>query len=97
MIDYAAFIVASEEFDTAPPALVQAMLDEAALELTQATTDWGAMLNTAHRLLTAHKLWSSPFGATMRLDNGGEKEPTSRYWQQFTELQERALFPILVL
>ncbi len=98
-MDLPTFRTRAPEFATAPDGLVQAMLDEAALELTT-VGDWGALYDIAHRLLASHKLWASPFGATMRLDgggSGGDKEPESRYAVQLADLHTKAFLRAMVI
>ncbi len=63
---------------------VQGKLDEAARELSSSA--WGTHYDDAHSLLTADLLWSSPLGATMRLDGGGDGKK-SRYLEKFERLR----------
>jgi hypothetical protein len=95
MLTIEEFLVRAPEFESAAEELVQGMLDEAAAELTQAG-DWGGVLNTAHRLLTADKLWRSPFGATIRLD-GGDSDKPSRYAEELKLLHRKTFPAVLVL
>lgn len=88
------FVRERPEFESAGEALVKAALDEAALELD--ATAWGSTYDTAHSLLTAHKLWSSPFGVSMRLD-GGNDQDASRYSAQLATLQVKRIPRIMVL
>lgn len=83
-MDLATFRITYPEF--APiidDVYVQAKLDEAQRNLS--ATAWSDHFNDAHGMQTAHLLWSSPFGATMRLDSGGELKK-SRYQTLLQEL-----------
>jgi hypothetical protein len=88
------FVYERPEFQGAGAHLVTAAMDEAARELSEA--DWGNVYYTALSLLTAHKLWASPFGSSMRLEGGGE-EKGSRYLTQLGELQVKRIPRIMVL
>ena len=81
------------EFNAVSPTMVQSHLDETALEL--AAADWGNRFDTAHGLLTASRLWSSPFGATMRLDNEGNKRDDP-YLEQYENLVRKTFIGALV-
>lgn len=64
-MDLAAFRVRHPSFDRAGDALVQAVLDAAALELDAEIFDTN--FDEAHGLLTAHKLSCAPEGKNARL------------------------------
>jgi hypothetical protein len=91
----ASFRARYPEFSNASDSLVVSCLNEAEMELV-ANADWGNRFDTAHGLLTADKLWSSPFGATMRLDDAGKVMASSRYAKQLGELHVKTFPKILV-
>jgi hypothetical protein len=88
------FLRANPEFAAAGAQLVVAKLAEAALRINAA--DWGTAYDLAHSLMTAHLLWSSPFGSSMRLD-GGSDAGRSRYLEEFERLRLERLPRMLVL
>jgi hypothetical protein len=90
----AQFMRDRQEFASAGAQLVKSAMDEATRELD--ATAWGNVYDTALSLLTAHKLWSSPFGASMRLDGGSESD-SSRYSMQLATLQVKRIPRIMVL
>ena len=88
------FMMARPEFEGAGHQLVVSAMNEAALELNAAA--WGTVYPTALSLLTAHKLWSSPFGSSMRLDGGSENDE-SRYSAQLAALRVKTIPRVMVL
>lgn len=88
------FMRARQEFVPAGEALVAETLAEAATRLS--SESWGNSYDNALSLMTAHLLWSSPFGAGMRLDGGGEAT-TSRYLQELERLRVERIPRIMVL
>ena len=76
------------EFATAQGSLVQACLDAAESELS--ADDLGTSFNEAHGLLAAHKLASSPYGTSARLEAG--KETT--YQSALAALLGRVIVPV---
>ncbi len=61
------------EFDSAPPALVQAKLDEAALMCPESI--WGDLTDQGVGLHTAQYLYDSPFSRHMaRVDQGNDRQ-----------------------
>lgn len=87
-------MLARPEFSSAGTQLVAAAIAEAAREIDAGA--WGNVYDTALSLLTAHKLWSSPFGASMRLDGAGEDD-SSRYSAQLATLRLARIPRITVL
>lgn len=79
------------EFDETTSELVAATLAEAALEISSET--YGAEWDAAHGLLTAHKLWSSPFGITLRMD-GDPPDGSSKYKKAFDSIKKAATVPL---
>jgi hypothetical protein len=77
----ATFMQERPEFESAGTQLVVATMADAALRVSAA--EFGAKYDDALSLMTAHLLWTSPFGCSMRLDGGGD-DNTSRY---LTELR----------
>ena len=82
------------EFAPAGAALVATALAEATAELS--ADAWGANYDTAVSLRAAHKLWSSPWGAALRLDGGGDQE-TSRFSEQLAALRVARVPRMIVL
>jgi len=93
-MDIDAFRTAHPEFNAASTELVQDKLDAAERRLS--ATAWGTRFDDAHGLLTAHLLWSSPFGASMRLE-GGEQEKSSRYMKLLNELRVEVIDRVMVI
>ncbi len=83
-----------KEFASAGPQLVTSTLAEAATRISAA--EWGTAYDTAHSLMTAHLLWSSPFGSSMRLE-GGSEASKSRYLEEFERLRLERIPRIMVL
>ena len=91
----AEFLRRFKEFEAAGPSLVTSALAEAS-----ARVDAGAFTTATREIAcayyAAHLLWSSPFGASMRLDGAGE-ELTSPYLGEFERLRLERVPRILVL
>lgn len=83
VMSLATFRTTYREFNEQPDPYVQAKLDEA-LRNT-AVTAWGTFADDAQGLKAAHLLWSSPFGSTMRDDEGHELTD-SRYSKLLDDL-----------
>lgn len=66
--------------------VVQARLDEAELEID--ATVWGAMAETGHGYLTAHRLGMTPYGRDARIEKKGG-EVTTTYGELFDALVKR--------
>jgi hypothetical protein len=88
------FLARFPEFRSATPTLLDSVLDEASRRLNSDV--WGERLEVAQGLLAAHLLWSSPFGASMRLDGAGN-EMTSRYMSEFARLRGEVIPSMVVL
>lgn len=71
------------EFFRAPDGLVQAAIDEAALEVDADV--WGDKADTGIGLLAAHKLAVSPFGQAARL---ASEQGESTYGRLYRELRD---------
>lgn len=82
------------EFASVDEQLIEKKLAEAAERIS--ATAFGSSFDTAQGLFAAHLLWSSPFGASMRLEGGGE-EQTSRYWREYSQLRVEKVPSVLVL
>ncbi len=93
-ITVASFLRDRPEFEAAGEALVKATLDQAALRISAGS--WGTGYDSAHGLMTAHLLWTSPFGASMRLDGDGSAG-RSRYLEEFERLRLELIPRIMVL
>lgn len=92
-MDYETFRDAYPEFASSSPGLVEAKLLEAESQISR--TAFGDQYDTAHGYLTAHLLWSSPYGAGMRLEGGGESTE-SRYLRSFNALRLATVPRIIV-
>lgn len=90
---FAAFIIAYPEFAPAGRSIIEAKLAEAAGRVSEEA--FGSNYDTAHGLLTAHLLWISPHGATMRKDGDGN-QIESRYAIEFAELRQEVVPSMLV-
>jgi hypothetical protein len=82
-MNYATFTASYPEFRTASPELVEAKLQEAARRVSASA--FGSRYDDAVALMAADLLWSSPFGATLRLDGSGGP---SEYRRAFVRLRE---------
>jgi hypothetical protein len=91
----AEFLRRFPEFDSAGPSLVVAKLTEASARLS-GDAFVTPSLDLAQGYLAAHLLWSSPFGASMRLDGAGE-ELASPYWGEFERLRLERVPRVIVL
>lgn len=91
----AEFLRRFPEFQSAGVQLVVEKLTEAAARLS-AEAFTAPSLDVAQGYLAAHLLWSSPFGASMRLDGAGE-ELTSPYWAEFERLRMERVPRVMVL
>lgn len=80
MLTVEEFKLKCPEFGAAPTSLVQVTLEETALEIDPEV--WGDKEDTAHKLLTAHRLAISPFGNTAKLVQNG----STTYEKQYTRL-----------
>lgn len=90
---YADFTTAYPEFDTMSAELVEAKLSLARKRVSEET--YGDRHDEAVGLMAAHLLWTSPFGASTRLD-GGDKEASNRYWDEFVRLRREVCPTIIV-
>lgn len=89
-----AFVRARPEFESAGEALVAETLAQAAVRIS--SDSWGTGYDNAHSLMTAHLLWTSPFGASMRLD-GASDAGRSRYLEEFERLRLERIPRMMVL
>lgn len=74
--------------------LASACLAEAAAEID--STVYGARFDEAHGALTAHKLWTSAFGVTLRQDGSGAPGE-SKYLQQYKAVQKAVTVPLTMM
>ena len=93
-ITAAEFMLSRPEFASAGTQLVAEALADAVSKVDPTT--WGNQTDKAVSLLAAHSLWSSPFGASMRLD-GDSEETESRYLAEYARLRLARVPRILVL
>lgn len=91
----AVFFQRFPEFQGASTQLVVAKLAEASARISSGEFP-GTTSDVAVGYLAAHLLWSSPFGASMRLDGAGE-EVSSRYWAEFERLRLERVPRVIVL
>lgn len=91
----AEFLRRFPEFQSAGVQLVVSKLTEAAARLS-GETFLAPSLDVAQGYLAAHLLWTSPFGASMRLDSAGE-ELTSTYWAEYERLRLERVPRVIVL
>lgn len=59
-------------------------------------TIYGSRFDDAHGALTAHALWLSPFGVTLRLDVDPEPPLRSSYWDKFARIRREVTPRFLV-
>lgn len=88
------FLSDRPEFAGAGVELVAKAMRDARVELDAEA--WGTAYDQALSLLTAHKLWSSPFGESMRLD-GSASDGSSRYLTALHRMQMQRIPRIMVL
>jgi len=93
-VELADFRTNYPEFNSASDSLVTAKLADAALRVN--SDAFGTSYDMAHGLMTAHLLWSSPFGASMRRDGGNDDED-SRYRLEFGRLRLEVVPRVVVL
>lgn len=80
---YDAFIVLYPAFTVVDETLVQAQLDEVALGLD--ATVYGARFDAAHGALTAHELFISPAGSSLRGES--DNADSSDYLKKFQKIR----------
>jgi hypothetical protein len=89
------FLKRYPEFDSAANLpLVEQTLAEVLAKLDSAT--FGARLDEAHGALTAHTLWSSAFGISLRLDGSGEGGK-SKYLDHYESIRKAVTVPLTML
>lgn len=75
------------EFADLDDSVVQDALDDALSEID--VNVWGDHADRGQRMLAAHILAMSPFGATAGLRAGNGANQTSIYWSQYEDLRQR--------
>lgn len=80
MLNLAAFRSRFPEFESATDDLINSVLSESTKEIG---TVWGDLEDTAHGLLTAHRLSISPQGQFARLD---PKSGETTYGKEYSDL-----------
>lgn len=75
------------EFAALEDSVVQTALDDALSEIDE--TVWGDLVDRGQRLLAAHMLAMTPFGAQAGLRAGSGANQTSIYWGQYEDLRKR--------
>jgi hypothetical protein len=94
-VDSSAFLDRYPEFDRAENlALVEQTLAEVASKLDSAV--FGERYDEAHGALTAHTLWSSAFGVSLRLDGSGDGGK-SKYWEQYEAIRRAVTVPLTMM
>jgi len=84
-MEAAAFLDRFPEFETTAEAQLTAVLVEAAAAID--TEIFGGRYDDAHGLLTAHLLWTSPFGVSLRMEGDPSPPEKSRYFQEFAKIR----------
>jgi hypothetical protein len=79
----AAFLTLYPQFSVVDPAQVQATLDEVALGID--ATVYGTRFDAAHGALTAHELFISPAGLSLRGESA--QTDTSDYLKKFQRIR----------
>jgi Protein of unknown function (DUF4054) len=77
------FISDRPEFASAGVKLVASTMADARLRVSAA--EYVGAYDDALSLMTAHLLWDSPFGASMRRDGG--QDAASPYWTELAKLK----------
>lgn len=80
---YAAFIILYPAFTVIDQGQVQAQLDEVALGLD--VTIYGTRFDAAHGALTAHELFISPAGLSLRTES--DNTDSSDYLKKFQKIR----------
>jgi hypothetical protein len=78
------FLDRYREFETVDSVTLEATLAQAASRVSAEV--YGSRYDEAHGLMVAHLLWSSPFGATLRL-GGGEADGKSKYLMELHQVR----------
>jgi hypothetical protein len=74
--------------------IVSSCLVEAAAAIDQSV--FGSRYDEAHGALTAHKLWTSAFGVSLRLDGSGA-EGESKYLDHYNSIKQAVTVPLSML
>lgn len=90
-MDNAAFLARYPEFAPAGD-LVDTVLAEQLKAIDP--TVFGDSFDDAHGALTAHALWLSPFGITLRLDSD---DAESKYLAHYKSLEKPAVIPLKMM
>ena len=94
-MDSDTFLDRYPEFDSADNlALVEQTLAEVLAKLDSSV--FGSRLDEAHGALTAHTLWSSAFGVSLRLDGSGEGGK-SKYWEHYETIRKAVTVPLTMM
>lgn len=72
--------------------LVEACLEETATRIDASV--FGSRYDEAHGALTAHELWSSAFGVSLRADGGGDG---SKYLEHFNSIKKAVATPLTMM
>lgn len=75
------------EFSAVPDSVVGTALSDALSEMDLRV--WGELAARGQRLLAAHLLAMSPYGAQSGLRAGSGSNQTSIYWSQYDDLRRR--------
>jgi hypothetical protein len=94
-VDRDTFLDRYPEFDHADnQELVQQTLDEVEGKLDASV--YGERFDEAHGALSAHTLWSSAFGVSLRLDGSGEGGK-SKYLLHFETIKKAVSVPLTMM
>jgi hypothetical protein len=89
-VDSGQFLDRYPEFETASATLLEKTLVETAARLDASV--FGSRFDEAHGALTAHHLWSSAFGVSLRLD-GDADASESKYLAHFRRIEKVVTVP----
>lgn len=92
-MDYVAFLVRYPEFSTVDTALITAILAEVAFGLDAGI--YGLRFAAAQGALTAHKLWLSPAGVSLRVDSDAKDK--SDYLLEFQQIRRECTIGFAVI
>jgi hypothetical protein len=93
-LDASAFLDRYPEFNGEDnTTLVDACLAEVEAELDVSV--YGARFDEAHGALTAHRLWSSAFGVSLRQDGAGGGK--SKYLEHFDSIKKAVTVPLSMM
>jgi len=90
----ASFVDLMPEFERIDPATITQWLNIAYGRCDP--VNYGSRLDEAVGYLTAHLIWNSPSGNSLRLENE-QPDKKSRYWREFTQVRRELGLSFMVL